>query len=86
MPSGNTYFSMDLDDFSLFTSFFSLTRTFLYENVNLTCFILKWPSHIKYKEIYTNKSTFPMVKVSLSGNTIIWCNRRYIIPSIISNG
>ena len=63
-------FSLYFKDFSTIYLFFSLSRTFLYENVNLTCLILKWPNHIKYKNIYTNQSIFSMVKVSLSGNTI----------------
>ena len=46
-------FAMDFDDFSTIYLFFSLTRTFLYENVNLTCFNLKWPSHIEIsKDLY----------------------------------
>ena len=36
--SGNTYFQR---------FFFSLTKHFLYENVNMTCFILKWQNYIK---------------------------------------
>ena len=35
-------FSMVFDDFSNIYLIFSLKRTFLYENGNLTCFILKW--------------------------------------------
>ena len=35
-------FSMVFDDFSTIYLIFSLKRTFLYENGNLTCFILKW--------------------------------------------
>ena len=47
-------FSMDFDDFStIYLIFFILTRTFLYKNVNLTCFILKWQNYIKIlKDLY----------------------------------
>ena len=70
MHSGNTYFRWISMIFLLFTLFFSLTRPFIYENVYLTCLILKWPRHIKKKKNYTNKSIFSMIKVSLSGSTI----------------
>ena len=39
-------FSMVFDDFSTIYLIFSLKRRFLYENVNLTCFILKWQRYI----------------------------------------
>ena len=39
-------FSMVFDDFSTIYLIFSLKRTFLYENVNLKCFILKWQRYI----------------------------------------
>ena len=47
-------FSMDFDDLStIYLIFLSLTRRFLYKNVNLTGFNLKWPSHIKInKDLY----------------------------------
>ena len=47
MLSGNTYFRWISMFFQSFTLFLSLTTTFLNENVDLTCLILKWPSHIK---------------------------------------
>ena len=47
-------FSMVFDDFStIYLIFFIITRTFLYKNVNLTCFILKWQNYIKIlKDLY----------------------------------
>ena len=40
-------FSMYFDDFLTIYFIFSLTKHCLYENVNLTCFILKWQDYIK---------------------------------------